>query len=242
MHIAICDDNGADRKQLERLLKRESDKRAADTGVLYIDSYGNAQALLANPLQYDVFYIDMCHTPGTTAADIISALSAKGVHAPIVLCCSLINYREQAFPENVIFLDKAIKTAELSESIDTALAIKAQAPSMIELREEDTTLYVTEAEILYAVAKGRVIDISLTNGRLVHTRTNIPNLFSQWRIHDSFLYLSDNVIINCRHLREIRLFQAEMTDGRRFFLPPGLRSAARELQEEYSGNNLSEES
>ena len=28
MHIAICDDNVADRKQLERLLKRESDKRA----------------------------------------------------------------------------------------------------------------------------------------------------------------------------------------------------------------------
>lgn len=26
MHIAVCDDNVADRKQLERLLKRESDK------------------------------------------------------------------------------------------------------------------------------------------------------------------------------------------------------------------------
>ena len=33
MHIAICDDNVADRKQLERLLCRESDKRKADTGV-----------------------------------------------------------------------------------------------------------------------------------------------------------------------------------------------------------------
>ena len=27
MHIAICDDNIADRKHLERLLSRESDKR-----------------------------------------------------------------------------------------------------------------------------------------------------------------------------------------------------------------------
>ena len=31
MHVAICDDNVADRRQLERLLKRESDKRSADT-------------------------------------------------------------------------------------------------------------------------------------------------------------------------------------------------------------------
>ena len=28
MHIAICDDNIVDRKQLERLLERESDKSA----------------------------------------------------------------------------------------------------------------------------------------------------------------------------------------------------------------------
>ena len=31
MHIAICDDNVADRKQLERLLKRESEKRKSTT-------------------------------------------------------------------------------------------------------------------------------------------------------------------------------------------------------------------
>ena len=50
MHIAICDDNVADRKQLERLLKRESDKRASSTGIIYADSFGNASALLANPI------------------------------------------------------------------------------------------------------------------------------------------------------------------------------------------------
>ena len=53
LHIAICDDNIADRKQLERLLKRESDKRAAVSGIVYTDSFGNAVARLANPMQYD---------------------------------------------------------------------------------------------------------------------------------------------------------------------------------------------
>ena len=45
-YIAVCDDNMADRKQMERLLGRESDIRLNDTGVLYIDSYGSEDALL----------------------------------------------------------------------------------------------------------------------------------------------------------------------------------------------------
>ena len=38
MHIAVCDDNVADRKQTERLLQRASDRHASTTGVFYIDS------------------------------------------------------------------------------------------------------------------------------------------------------------------------------------------------------------
>ncbi len=37
MHLAVCDDNIADRKQTERLLGRESDQRINSTGVLYVE-------------------------------------------------------------------------------------------------------------------------------------------------------------------------------------------------------------
>ena len=144
MHIAVCDDNVADRKQLERLLKRESDKRAASTGIIYTDSFGNSTSLLSNPMQYDAFYIDMCLTEGTTGTDVVNSLTAQGVNAPIVLCCSKINYREQTYPDNVIFLDKPIKVAELAQSIDHALEIMSKAVPLIELREDEDTIYVTE--------------------------------------------------------------------------------------------------
>lgn len=237
MHIAICDDNGADRKQLERLLKRESDKRAPQTGVLYIDSFGNAEALLRNPLQYDAFYIDMCKTPGVEVSDIIAALAAKGVHSPIILCCSDINYREQSFPENVIFLDKAIKAAELSESIDHALAIKAAAPTLIEIRDEDDTLYVTEEEILYAIAKGRVIHIALKDGRVIETRTTIYNLFSQWATHDTFISPTSSTILNCRYIQSIGLLRATMTDGTKMLLPKTYRSYVLQMMQECKAQN-----
>ena len=63
MHIAVCDDNIADRKQMERLLGRASDRRLHTTGVLYIDSYGNVEAVMRSPMLYDAFFIDMTSGP-----------------------------------------------------------------------------------------------------------------------------------------------------------------------------------
>ena len=230
MHVAICDDNGADRKQMERLLKRESDKRASTTGVLYVDSFGNMEALLANALMYDVFYLDMCMTPGVTVQDIIEGLAKKGSSAPVVLCCSKINYREQSFPPNVFFLDKAIKVSELSESIDRALELKDAAPSVIELRDEAGTIYVTEDEILYATAKGASIQITLTNGRTKRVRTDLYNLYSQWAaVHDCFLPPTGHFILNCNHIQTLGLLSATMSDGKSFLLSRTAREYAKAL-------------
>lgn len=219
MHIAICDDNGADRKQLERLLGRESDKRVSTTGPLYVDSYGNAEALLKNPLLYDVFYIDMCHTPGVSVSGIVEKLAQAGSQAPVVLCCSEKNYRTQEFPKNVSFLDKAIKAEELSGTIDAALAAKKAAESMIELRDTEETTYVKEEDILYAIAKGKAIEVTLKNGSLKHVTTELQNLYSQWSAnHDSFLPPTGNFILNCRYIARITLLGVQMTDGKKFTL------------------------
>lgn len=219
MHVAICDDNGADRKQMERLLKRESDRRAATSGVLYVDSFGNAQSMLSNALTYDVFYIDVCRTPGVTVAWIVEELAKKGSRAPVVLCCSEINYREQTFPNNVFFLDKAIKVSELSESIDRALEIKEAAPSVLELRDETGTIYVTEDEILYAVTKGRAILVTLTGGRTKQVRTDLYNLYSQWAAnHDCFLPPTNHFILNCNHIAKLGAIRVTMDDGKTFLL------------------------
>lgn len=231
MHVAICDDNGADRKQMERLLKRESDKRAQTTGVLYVDSFGNVDSLLANALTYDVFYADLCMTPGVSVNDLIEGLAKKGSTAPVVLCCSKINYREQSFPENVFFLDKAIKAAELSESIDRALEIRDESPSLIELRDETETIYVTEDEILYAVsARGNAVLVTLTGGRTKLIRTDLYNLYSQWAAtHDAFLPPAGHFILNCRHVTKLGPLRATMSDGKAFLLSRTAHACAVQL-------------
>lgn len=233
MHIALCDDNVADRKQFERLTKRESDRRAARDGILYVDSFGNAEALLHNPMQYDVFYVDVCKTPGITGADVAAALVEKGVNAPIVMCCSDINYREQSFPENVIFLDKPIKAEELSASIDHALKIMEQAVPLIELRVDKETYYVTEPDILYAEENGRMLDIFLKDGRTIELLDNAQNLFSQLEVYPVFFSPSMKVVLNGRYIEKLSFGRAVMTDGRRFRISPGCMPYARKLYEDF---------
>lgn len=218
MHIAICDDNIADRKQLERLLKRESDKRASKTGILYADSFGNKEALLNNPMQYDVFYIDVCHTNNESSLMIVEQLRNAGVKAPIIMCCSDIDYRQQDFPPDTLFLDKPIKTAELSESIDMALDIKNRAPSLIELRTDTETYYVTEAEVMYGTEEGRFVIITLTDGRKINVVSDIFNFYGQIRNNPCFILTSQKVIINGRHISTIKYQRATMSDGKRFVI------------------------
>lgn len=233
MHIALCDDNVADRKQFERLAKRESDRRAAKDGILYVDSFGNADSLLTNPMQYDVFYIDMCKTPGITGADVATALREKGVNAPIVMCCSDINYREQGFSEDVIFLDKPIKADALSASIDHALKIMEQAVPLIELRLEKQTLYVTEPDILYAAERGRMLEVFLQDGRTIPLLDNAQNLFSQLEIYPMFFSPSLKVVLNGRYIKKLGFGKAVMTDGKSFRVSHSCMPYAKKLYADF---------
>lgn len=219
MHIAICDDNVADRHQMERLLKRESDKRSSTTGVLYIDSYGNGEALLANPMRYDAYYIDVCKTEGITGMDIAAKLLEASIQAPVFLCCSDINYRGYAFGgnvQNVLFLDKPIQLQALSDSLDLALEIKSKAIPQIELREDKGTYYVTEPDILYAVEDGLYVIVTLTDGRQIRMMSDIANFFDQLENFPTFLAPSAKKIINGRHIAKLEHRKAVMTDGTAF--------------------------
>lgn len=216
MHIAICDDNVGDRKQLERLLERECDKRMSTTGVLYTDSFGSAQVMLGNPMQYDVFYIDICNTEGINGIDVVNMLTEHGVNAPIVMCCSDINYREYSFPKNVIFLDKPIRVSDLAASLEHAQEIKSNALPLIELREEKETTYVSEPDIIYAIEKGRTVQVTLMDGKKLSITTNAFNFFSHIENYSSFFAPTTKIILNARHIENIGFHKVTMVDGASF--------------------------
>lgn len=234
MHIAVCDDNIADRRQLERLLKRESEKKAAICGAFYTDSYGNSAILLANPMQYDIFFIDMCHSNSDDGAALARNLLEKGVRVPIVLCCSQIDYRQFSFSDNVCFLDKPIKTEELSDALDHAWTIKQSSSPMIELREEADTYYVSEPDILYAEAEGRMLNITLNDGRVIRLLSSAANFFFQLEeSYPTFLFPNDKTVINARHIQSFGFHRVKMHDGAVFRVTGKCMDYAKQIYQKY---------
>ena len=241
LHIAICDDNVGDRKQMERLLQRESDKRAKEASVLYVDSYGSISAIMHSPMIYDAFYIDMV-SGETNGAALALRLREAGVTAPIVLCVSSVDYRELfcAYSEqerrNIFFLDKPIKKEELSASLDQTAALKNRIVPTIELRGEAVTRYVEEDDIVYARAEGSYIHVYLKDGSNISILSTITNFYSQLAAYSHYAAVSRSYMVNVTYLKKITLTKLTLMDGTVIRITPSysmdLKKALRQSAEE----------
>lgn len=218
MHIAICDDNIADRKHLERLLGRESDKRAKESGVFYINAFGKANALLDTPLQYDLFFIDM---PNETdlVHSIVNELIGLGVTAPIILCSSTLDYSQLPFPEQILHLCKPITPAKLEAILEHALVIKENAPSMVELRVDDETFYVSCSHILYAVSEGRYVNVILEDKTLSILST-MENFYYNVSCFPELFSINRSTLVNINNISELHGLYITMKNGKRFLISP----------------------
>jgi len=228
MHIAICDDNIADRKQTERLMKREADKVISRGGTLYCESFGNCESLLFTPMQYDLFIIDVRNTPGTDSFETARKLRDKGVGSPICV----IYMREEGIPDipdylsgenarseapGILFLAKPVRPEELSSLITHVESICESKVSRIELRGEFDTLYVSPDDILYAERSGLHTLITLSSGKTFEASCDVPTLFDEIKEeHLSFVMPSINYLININHISSLRFHTAQMKDNRCF--------------------------
>lgn len=232
MHIALCDDNLADRHQMERLLGRESDKQSDTSDMFIVDSYGNPEVMLSHPKAYDLFFIDICQTEGLDAVKVVADLMEKGANAPIVMCCSEINYREsKSLPENTLFIDKPIKVAELHDIIEEAKVIKAGMPDKVELRKLMDTVYADVADVIYAREKKGNTYVMLSNGEELESVGPIW-LFkrSLGDKHPEFVFANPSVIININHIKSWGpLGAATMSNGKSFLVAKVSRDHIKEI-------------
>lgn len=227
MHIAICDNNIADRKHLERLLRRESDTRAHDAGVFHIDSFGQFDILFKAPMQYDLFFIDILQSDldGYHAA---LMLRDAGVTVPIILCSSKVNYEDKiisaqasnthpqdTFTQNTfLHLHKPFSAPILSSILDKALIFRKTAEPTIELRSDKDTIYVLENEIMYGKSiSSRNTEIILTKQRTITILSNIENTFFDIAINNHFQMISPKYFVNTAHIKSHTLTKYFMNDG-----------------------------
>ncbi len=222
MHIAICDDNIADRKQTERLLRREADKMHATGEMLYIDSYGSCEELIKTPMQYDGFLIDIRHTEGSDSALVLKKLRERGVSAPVCI----IYMRDEGecpvagsdkYPEDTLFLAKPIRSEELHELISKYSISMQNVIPCIEIRNETTTLYVSEDEIIYAEQNGFSTDVILTESRVISVHGDAFSFFdSITKGHACFVMPSMSSVLNLNHVDHLQMRKAFLENGKFF--------------------------
>lgn len=217
MHIAICDDNVADRKHLERLLGRESDKRKGTANLLYVDSYGDRSALLnSNPGMYDLFFIDLVETP-TLAEDTIKQLLALNVQAPIAMCSSKVNYKElTTLPENTFHIDKPYKLQDLQDILEKAQHIKDTKIPMLEMRSTEGTRYVTRDSIFYAYTTTQNILVTLIDGETFEIPGHPFEFFENLKPYKEFISFRQKITLNMKYIKKVNFFSVTMNDDKVF--------------------------
>ncbi len=211
MHIAVFDDNIADRKQMERLLKRQSDRYQKEGKEhFYIDSFGNKEALMRLPQLYDIIFIDMCLPESETehfknGLDVAKALFEAGGIKNVVMCSSKYNYRALAAAEGMedkmLYIDKPIRVSDL-EAILTESEIRIGDPvPTLEVRGETDTIYAHEDDIICAKAEGlyKVI-VYFTGGRELTIISDIYNLYEQCTIFKAICPVSQTAMLNVNHI------------------------------------------
>lgn len=233
MHIAICDDNVADRKHLERLLSRESDKRAGTPNILYVDSYGDKDHFLRNPLMYDMIFLDMTATP-TVAEEIIEKLVQMGFHAPLILYSSKIDYTTFTnLPETVVHMKKPYIHNPLPEllKLGDAQAQKSKNAETIAIPCENGIQYIPKDNICYCMPASSGYLLGLTDGSKKNISIDISELQILILPYREFCRITKNHIINMQYVKKMNPFSISMQDHEKFRINPFNYSDFKELKE-----------
>lgn len=220
MHVAICDDNVADRKHLERLLSRESDKRRGTPNVLYVDSYGDKDHFLINPLKYNIIFMDMCLESGTVET-IINALVAMGYNAPLVLYSSRIDYT--AIPDLPDFVFHA-KKPYIPEPLPQFLKLGDENVrgyvATISVHQNGTPTDVPKDEIEYALFEADKMVLHMLDNTRIDIDENITTLRQLLEPYEEFERVNKNGIANFKFVSAVMPFNVIMQSYFQFRISP----------------------
>ena len=214
MHVAICDDNVADRKHLERLLSRESDKRAGTPNILYVDSYGEKMHFLANPLKYNLIFMDMSSEPGIVEFS-LEHLEEMGYHPPLALYSDKIDYTALPnLPDYVVHARKPYIPDPLPEFLALGDANVSGHVVSISVHKNSVLIHVPKYMILYALEGARTCTLYLTDNTTIDVDEKIDELRQIFEPYEEFERVNKNSIANFKYVNTVTPVALVMQDNK----------------------------
>ncbi len=224
LYIAVCDDNAADRKQIERLLERENSLQKSKGNPLYFDSFGSKDSLMKTPNRYTLFLITASADSELDGMAIANEIKQAGIDAIIVMMCSP-GQSEDLKGSGFITKVKPITASDISELVDLAVSHEFNKVPLLEIRCNDTTFFVKPEEFICAIAdkKGFGLTVYLTDDRKYKAADTI-NQFSLWLAPFREIVRCGNSYINRDHIRSLSFFHLTLSNGIRLPVNPLERS------------------
>ena len=231
MHIAICDDNIADRKHTERLLGREADKRRNDVRALYIDSFGHVDALLRAPMIYDVFFIDY-HSDELSGIKLAEKLRHAGVMAPIYICAHTpdgesnpaitpikVETDHISWGMELYEIFKPLQPSSLCKALDYAASLIGTRETPLEIRSKDATHYITKKELCYIDTRKTDMVLYRTDGSTTHLINTFRELWHSFENHSEFICIGHSFIVNTMHIKQVTMTKIIFIGGGSLRIP-----------------------
>jgi len=216
MHVAICDDNVADRKHLERLLSRESDKRAGTPNILYVDSYGEKMHFLANPLKYNLIFMDMSSEPGIVEF-ILEHLDEMGYHAPLILYSDKIDYTKiPNLPDYVVHAKKPYIPDPLPDFLALGDANVVGHVISVNVHTNSVISSIPKYTIMYAVEENNICKLYLTDGTSMEVEEKIEELRQIFEPFEEFERVNPKSIVNFKYVTAVMPISVMMQDSKEF--------------------------
>ncbi|WP_044915318.1 hypothetical protein [Butyrivibrio sp. WCE2006] len=253
MHIAVFDDNIADRRQMERLLRRQSDRYQKEGKEhFYIDLYGNIEALMRFPQLYDIIFIDMAEPESEDShfkngMDVAKLLFEAGGLKNVVMCASKHDYKALAKDaglfDELLFIDKPIKVKELEDMLTECERRLGDPIPTLELRGEKDTIYARENDIVCAeMTSEHQAAMFFSDGRELSIITDIYNLYEQCEIFTSICPISQNALINVLHIKDEGFGWVLMDNGRKIKVAFAYRGNIKEIRRRLAAKEAEEKS
>lgn len=213
LHVAVCNTNFADRKQIERLLNKVSDT-VKEECLIYTETFGSAAALLYTKRIYDIYILEV-NEGNYTSRTLAEELRKREIKSPVIFVSPEENSTVSRSEKDLYyFITHCIHQDELAAILKDIAVLKEQRyVPKIEFRNNKETFYLEADTIIYIEHQGLTMFIHLKDGNKIMARGEIQNAFSSFSPYPSFFMPSKNYIINANYIKKVSSFKLTLSDN-----------------------------
>ncbi len=196
LKVAVCDDEMAQRRQLQFIIEKQRPGTE-------INLFESGEDFLSNfrPGIYDLIFMDIL-MPGMGGVDATSKIRSIDASVPIVFATSSQDHAMEGYKNRVIrYLMKPFNPTEVGEVLDLAAQMKgAQGGVSVRIGGKDMTF--SFEKICYVEQSAHTLYMHMANGATLQLTGKLDDIEAQTP-DDSFMRCHKSYLVNLAHAKNI---------------------------------------